>query len=256
MLVWQLAHDADVVGRVEAIDALGARLEREADARQAVVTAVRDDSLWMVRARAVAALATLTAQDSVRAAVLSGTRDPDARVREAAALALARASGHADAANRLRALANNDRSWWVRTAAMRAIETVDSTIAFDVARAMVQHEEWRDMARVAALDALGRIRSPESRAIIVEHLTSGGRPGRIAAIDALAAHAGRVDSTAARVIEPMLDDPDPFIRAAAAGALARIGDASTVETLRAHRTSEQEPRVRAALDQALRRLGT
>jgi HEAT repeat protein len=112
------------------------------------------------------------------------------------------------------------------------------------------------MARAAALDALGRIRSPESRAIIVEHLTSGARPGRLAAIEALAAHAGRTDTTGARTLEPMLDDPDPFIRAAVAGALARIGGASALEALRARRTSEQEPRVRAALDQAIRRLGS
>ena len=255
MLVWQLDHDADVLGRVEAIAVLADRLEREADAREAVARAL-DDSLWMVRARAVAALGSIVTQDSGRVAVLRATRDSDTRVREAAALALARATGNADAVSRLRALATGDRSWWVRAAAMRAIAGVDSVVAMDVARDLLRREEWRDLPRVAALDGLARIRSPQSRALILEHIGDGPRAGRVAAIAALAAHGTGGDTAGTRVLVPMLDDPDPFIRAAVAGALARVGDASTVAALQARRAVEHEPRVLNAIDQAVRRLGS
>ena len=255
MLAWQLAHDTDVLGRIEAIDALAPRAETEAEARDAIARVARDDSLWMVRAAAVAALASIVSQDSARVAVLSATRDSDTRVREAAALALADAAGNADALGRLRALATNDRSWWVRAAAMRALVDVDSAVALEVAQDMVRHREWRDLARVAALEALARIHSSESRALIVEHLGEGARAGRVAAIEALAAQSARGDTAASRMLEPLLQDSDPFIRAAAATALGRVGDATAVAALRARRSLEQEPRVRNALDQAVRRLG-
>ncbi len=255
MLAWQLAHDSDVLGRVEAIEALATRLETEALAWNAVVRAL-DDSLWMVRARAVAMLGPIVTQDSARVAVLRATRDSDTRVREAAALALARATGNPEAVGRLRALATGDRSWWVRAAAMRAMVGVDSAVAMDVARDLLRREEWRDLARVAALEGLARIRSAESRALILEHIGEGPRQGRVAAINALAAHGTRGDTAGSRVLVPMLDDLDPFIRAAVAGALGRVGDGSTVAALQTRRAVEQEPRVRNAIDQAVRRLGS
>lgn len=255
MLAWQLAHDSDVLGRVEAIEALARRLETDAEARTAVAGAL-DDSLWMVRARAATELGPVVTHDSARVAVLRATRDADTRVREAAALALARATGHSDVVSRLRALATSDRSWWVRSAAMRAIVGVDSAVAMDVARDLLRREEWRDLARVASLEALARIRSPESRALILEHIGQGPRQGRVAAINALAAHSTPGDTAASRLLVPMLDDEDPFLRAAVAGSLGRLGDARAVAALQTRRAVEQEPRVRNAIDQALRRLGS
>jgi aminopeptidase N len=256
MLAWQLAHDVDVLGRVEAIDALTSRVETEDDARNAIAYAARGDSLWMVRARAVAALAPIIMRDSARAVVLSATRDSDTRVREAAALALARAGGHGEAVARLRSVAQNDRSWWVRAAAMRALAAADSGVALDVARDMLRRDEWRDLARVAALEALARIRSPESRTLIIEQLGDGAPQGRIASINALIAHTTPPDTAGARLLEPLLDDADPFIRAAVAGALGRLGAATSLPALQARRAVEEEPRVRLALDQAVRRLGS
>ena len=256
MLVWQLEHDPDVLGRIEAIDVLASRVEADGEARSALARAARRDSLWMVRARAVAAFAAIAARDSAREVVLNVTRDSDTRVREAAATALAGAIGHEEAAERLRSLAQGDRSWWVRAAAMRALADVDSVVAIGVARDMLRREEWRDVPRVAALEALGRIGSDEAKTLIIGQLNDGERRGRVAAINALVAHATPPDSAAARLIEPLLDDPDPSIRIAAAGALARLGAAASAQALRARRAKEEEPRVRAALDQAVRRLGS
>jgi HEAT repeat protein len=139
---------------------------------------------------------------------------------------------------------------------MRTIVGVDSVVALGIAREMLRREEWRDLARVAALEALARIRSPESRTLILEHVGTGARQGRLAAINALVAHGARGDTAGSRVLEPLLDDEDPFIRAAAAGALGRLGDAESLAALQTRRGIEQEPRVRGALDLAIRRLGS
>lgn len=253
MLTYQLEHDDDPLGRLEAIDALAARLEAERDARQAIARAAVDDTVWTIRARAAATLASVIADDSARAAVLRTTRDADSRVREAGSLALARASDR-EAISRLRSIAQGDKSWWVRAAAMRALGTADTSTAIEVAREMLRREEWRDIARVAALETLGRIRSPESRALIVEHLAPGARPGRVAAINALVAHATPTDTAAAVALEPLLADDDSFVRAAVAGALGRIGMTRSLPALRARRAVEDEPRVQRALDQAVGRL--
>ncbi|MDQ4079843.1 MAG: HEAT repeat domain-containing protein, partial [Gemmatimonadota bacterium] len=157
---------------------------------------------------------------------------------------------------RLRAMARGERSWWVRGAAMRALVTVDSSVALDVARDMLKRTEWRDLARVAALESLGRIQSPEARALIAEHLDRGARQGRVAAINALVAQASSSDTSVARMLEPLLSDDDLFIRSAAAGALGRIGARNSVTALEARRAVEQEPRVRMAIDQAIRRIGS
>jgi HEAT repeat protein len=106
------------------------------------------------------------------------------------------------------------------------------------------------------VEALARIRSPESRTLIVEQLGAGERPGRIAAINALVAHTTPPDTAGARLLEPLLDDGDSFIRAAVAGALGRLGVATSIPALQARRAVEEEPRVRRALDQAVRRLGS
>lgn len=253
MLTHQLGHDEDVLGRLEAIDALAARMEAEPNARQAIARAAVDDTVWTVRARAAAALASVIADDSARAAVMRATRDADSRVREAGSLSLARARDR-DATSRLRSIAQGDKSWWVRAAAMRALGTADTSTAIEVAREMLRREEWRDIARVAALETLGRIRSPESRVLIVEHLTTGARPGRVAAISALVSQATPTDSAAALALEPLLADDDPFIRAAVASALGRIGMTRSLPALRARRAVEDEPRVQRALDQAVGRL--
>jgi aminopeptidase N len=256
MLVWQLEHDEDVLGRMEAIDELAPRIEKEVEALAALQRAADDDSLWMARARAVTSVAGIISRDSTRAMVLKATNDSDARVREAAALALSRANGNADAVARLRSLAQGDRSWWVRTAAMRALATADSAVALEVAREMLRREEWRDMPRVAALEALGRIKSPESRALIIEQLDEGERQGRVAAVAALTAHASPGDTAVALELERLLNDDDPSVRAAAATSLGRVGVAASVRALQARRAVEEEHRVRTALDQAVRRLGS
>lgn len=55
MLCYQLAHDADVLGRIEAAEALGDRKEQKSF--DALVTALQQDTFWGVRVTAASALA-------------------------------------------------------------------------------------------------------------------------------------------------------------------------------------------------------
>jgi aminopeptidase N len=89
MLRYQLAHDPDVLGRVEAAEALGEKTEEKS--RQALIYALNNATFWAVRATAAKALAkhgTPQAQAVLIDAL--GNLDPKqfSRVREAIASAL------------------------------------------------------------------------------------------------------------------------------------------------------------------------
>ena len=181
MMQYQMVHDDDVLGRIEAVDVLA---QRPADrlALDVLVRSTRNDRFWAVRARAVAAIG-LWASDSTRAAtppmkavrdaLVRATFDPDARVREEAAKALGRLpiSGPAalDVVVRLRNVARLDRSMVVRGAALASDILLEKDAALPLARQVMAPETWRNVIRVQALDALKAIDTPESRKLVEQY---------------------------------------------------------------------------------------
>ncbi|MDQ6870685.1 MAG: M1 family metallopeptidase [Gemmatimonadota bacterium] len=181
MMQYQLIHDDDVLGRIEAVDVLA---ERPADrlALDALVRSTRNDRFWAVRARAVEAIG-VWASDSSRAAVapmraarealLRATFDPDARVRGQAAKALGRlpVSGPAslDVVVRLRNVARLDRSMIVRGAALASDILLEKDAALPLARQLMTAETWRNVLRDPAIEALRAIDTPESRKLVEQY---------------------------------------------------------------------------------------
>lgn len=178
MLQYQLVNDDDVLGRIEAVELLA---DRPGDQRAltSIIGATRNDKFWGVRDRAVGALgewsaaanrATLPAMRSVKTALLTATRDPDARVRESAANALGSIATTGtvplDVATRLRELARRDTSLFVRSSALAADIRLEKAAAIPLARELMAPEVWNDQIRRAALAALKDIDTPEARALI------------------------------------------------------------------------------------------
>ena len=250
MLAWQLAHDDDVVGRVEAVDLL-ARRGDELVARRALIAATRD-SAHAVRARAVGALRLQAGAPMVADAIIAASRDSDARVRQAALRALVDVHSSASAA-RAREAATGDPSLINRGSALLTLAALDGNAALDVVRSALASDSWLDLSRTQAVTALGRIDSPTSLPTLMRYIGAGtARNTRVAAIDALTARAAGHEAEVAAAIEPLLNvDDDLFVRIAAAGALGELKQQSSIAALEARRKVEAEGRVINTIDAAL-----
>lgn len=181
MLQYQLVNDDDVLGRIEAVQLLGERVS-DRNALNAVQRAARNDRFWAVRARAVDALgawgsdtsrAAASPMRSVTDALIAATRDFDSRVRQEAAFALGdlALSGVAarDVAIRLRQLARDDPSYFVRGAALAGDIRLEKNAALPLARQLLAPELWGDVLRRPAVAALKSIGTAEAQQLAQQY---------------------------------------------------------------------------------------
>jgi len=174
MLRYQMVYDDDALGRIEAVDVLS---QRPADpaALKALMGSTLNDKFWAVRARAVDAIgnwgsdptrAALPAMHSVAGALVSATRDPDARVRQQAATGLGRLTLSGTTARdvniRLREIARRDPSFIVRGAALASDIRLEKNAALPLARQMMAEVLWQDVIRTPAVNALKAVGTPEA----------------------------------------------------------------------------------------------
>jgi aminopeptidase N len=251
MVVYQLEHDGDVLGRIEAVDLLSER-GGEPMAVSALARAVRGDRLWAVRTRAAAALGLLVATDEARQALLDATGDADSRVRQAAVIGLRGAKG-AGIAERMAAL-QSDSSRYVRGAALGTLAVVDTGAALAAIRTALGQESWTDLERAHAVTALRLIPGQESWTLTARWLAPGTVAGtREAAIRSLMGrvHLMQREAELAGLLAPLLDAGELGTRLTAAQALGALGQAASVPVLEARRAVEADDLVRAAIDQAL-----
>jgi aminopeptidase N len=185
MMRYQLVNDDDVLGRIEAVDVL---VQRPADqlALDGLVRATRNDRFWGVRARAVEAIGTWGSEPSradivpmknVRSALVVATRDPDARVREQAVIALGKlaVTGNAsvEVIIRLREVARSDSSLIVRGAALASDIRLEKDAALPLAKQLMERDVWRSVIRTPALAALRDLDTPDARQLVQQYAPEG-----------------------------------------------------------------------------------
>jgi aminopeptidase N len=174
MLRYQMVYDDDVLGRIEAVDVLSRRPADPA-ALKALMGSTLNDKFWAVRARAVDAIgnwgsdpskAALPAMHSVAGALVSATRDPDARVRQQAATGLGRLTLSGTTARdvkiRVREIARRDPSFIVRGAALASDIRLEKNAALPLAKQMMAEVLWQDVIRTPAINALKAVGTPEA----------------------------------------------------------------------------------------------
>jgi aminopeptidase N len=275
MLAYQLAHDDDVTGRLEAVGLLA---ERTADpmALASIATAARRDDFWAVRQAAVQALqrfspalaahgngaartsaprevtpAAPMADSIARDALLAAVRDTDARVRQSAASTLAAFPG-ARTVRALQTLAESDSSYYVRGDALVALARVSPDAAAPAIDRALQLDSWLEITRTSAAQALAFVPTPRAWTTLLGLLEpSTDSRVRLAAIGSLLARSSGHEAELAHALVPVLDAPDFTLRAAAAQALGQLGQRASIAPLEARRAVEAESRVINVIDAAL-----
>ena len=245
MLTYQLQHDTDVAGRLEAVKLL--------HGDPAVATAAKNDAIWAVRSAAAAEL-------SDAKTLLALLHDRDSRVRSSAARTLGdRGFSTPDVVVGLKAIVAGDSSLYVRGNALQALAKLDTAAAMPMIRTALAVDSWTDVERTAAVRALSLTRSPDAFSLCSQLVTSKGtRFARLAALEALvvsARESGR-QSDAASALAPLLDDPDLFIRESVARSLGTLAVSSSTGALESRKRVEAEGRVLSAIDDALTAIRT
>ena len=155
MLRYQLAHDPDVLGRIEAAESLGERNEDEN--LEALVNTLNNDAFWGVRVTAAAALGKIGTERAQTALIQAlQALDPvqHSRVREAIARALGefQAPQQAELAQRaaqaLRPiLENGDVSYRVEATAAQALGKTRTEGSIDLLTKIIARPSWMDFVQ-------------------------------------------------------------------------------------------------------------
>jgi aminopeptidase N len=238
LLTYQLDHDDDVLGRIDAAKAL-AKLGGK-DAVEALKKAVLGDAFWAVQSEAAKALGSMGSDAAMRALLeCTGVEHPRARRGVFAGLAEFRDDapanrGAAAAAALEHIVRDGDASYYAEAEATAAIGKTRSGRAFDALQTQLEKDSHNNVIRARTFEGLGELRDERALPLAIEWSRYGrpmqARMAATACLGKLGAYIERKDPVRDRLVE-LLDDPDLRVRLAAVGALQELADDRAVPAL-------------------------
>ena len=239
MMLHQLKHDEDVIGRVQAAQDLGKAASPEGI--QALKEAVLGDPFWGVQVEAARALGKAKSESAMRALTeCTGVHNPKARRAVVAALGEFKAQAAFDA---LVPILERDESYFVESEAARAIARTEQPGSFDLATAALGRPSVNEVITVQAFNGLGELRDERTIALAREW-AAYGRPSR--AREAALACLGKLGEGKREVVEflsEFVNDPWLRARTSAIGALEELKDDRAIPALSRHIPTELDGRV-------------
>jgi aminopeptidase N len=256
MLLYQLKHDDDVVGRVDAAKEL-AKLGTQ-EVVDALKDAVLKDKFWAVQAESARALGSMRSAIALDALLAcTKVRHPKARRGVMAALGQFREEPAADAL--IAVLRKGDASYYVEGAAAHALGQTRSPKAFDVlAKVAMKKESMNDVIRSSALLGMTDLKDERALPIAIEWTRRGrSNPVRGVATSAL----GKLGLLSDRAKEQAYDRlvellPDEWLRVRlnAVAALADLREMKAVGELGRTVDRDLDGRVIRSAREAMARL--
>jgi aminopeptidase N len=231
-LIYQLAHDQDVMGRMWALSQLTSRMQNEttpAPEGEQITTQLADtlihDKFWGMRLESAGSLG--RGGDKGRAALILATKDQNARVRARAITSLAASKDPALATVYQQFL--NDQSYAVIRAAAIALGQTKDPGAYEALLKLLDMPSWRDNIKASGLSGLASLGDKRALDLGFRYASKGNRaPLRSAAFRIIGA-GGKDDPRAFGLISEALNDAvekrDFGLASAAADALVTLGDA-------------------------------
>ena len=240
MLMYQVEHDDDVIGRIEAAQGL-AKIGGPGCV-DALKDAVLNDVFWGVQVQAAKALGTMTSESAMNA-LIDCTEVTHPKARRAVVEALGEFR-RGEACKALIPLLEHDASYLVEAAAAKAISrTKQEGESFDRVTQVLGRPSLNDIITVEALSGLGELK--DDRAIpIAKEWAAYGKPPRVreAALRCL----GKLGEGKGEVVEYLtdfLDDPWLRARSSAVAALQELKDEKAIQALSRRIPRELDGRV-------------
>jgi aminopeptidase N len=256
-LKYQLAHDADVLGRMRAARELAEyKGDEVAGALEAVVNG---QDFWAVRMAGAVTLGEVGGERARDILVNAYRVQEDSRVRRACVWALglvAKGLGDEAAVDVLRD-AVDDRSYFVGVAAVRALAHVGGDRAYDILNSALTRDSWQEVVRASVFHGFAQAKEKRGVELAIKHSRYGEPvPVRVAAVACLGALGKELhkDKAAARVVDHLIEllkDKSVRARVALVRALGKIGDPRALQPLREAAKVECLDQLRAALEDAI-----
>ncbi len=272
MMRYQLAHDADVLGRIEAVEALG---EQASDENiQALHTALFDDAFWGVRAAAAKALGAIGSTHT-QAILLQALQELDAKQFSKARIAVAEALGQFQApqqaelaersAQALRTLLEQgDVSYRVEATAAASLGKTHTTGNLELLTQLLERPSWNDMVQSGIFTGLGASGEEGAVAILVANIGNAQRRPtfRIAAIRGMFTLAENrylySEEARQRAVTALCHAVEHetwnFARAIAAFALQALGEKRAIEALERAASREVDSRFQRTMQMAAHKI--
>jgi aminopeptidase N len=243
MLRYQLAHDPDVLGRIEAAEALGRLGDPQSIA--ALQQRLLDETFWAVRGAIAESLAQQRNERALTALIgaLDSVDEPKARRAIVAALGVFHAPEQAALAERAAAtltalLAKGEPSYFVESAAATALGKTNVADAYERLLPLLDRGSWNETIRIGVFAGLGALGDPRCVDTLVAWLDlAKPQDARLGAANGLRLLAttrrieGEAQVRAVDALVAALDDPWELTVFSAIGALSAWGDQRAISAL-------------------------
>lgn len=228
LLEYQLANDADVIGRIEAAEGLGKLGSPEAV--KALKKAVLSDQFWAVQATAARQLGKIKT-DAALTALLGCVRVEHPKARRGVADGLGEFKDE-KAVDALARILKDDKSYYVAMTAAASLGKTRSKKAYDQLIKALDRPSHLEAIRSGALAGLSELKD-ERGLEVARELTAYGKPQRAreAAVGTLAKLGENKPETVVDTLVDLLDDPWLRVRQRATSALGSLKEARAIPHL-------------------------
>lgn len=252
LLIAQLQHDPDIMGRIYAAEALGelGSLEAIASLRQAL----EHDPFWGVQGEIARVLGKIHSPAALEA-LLASTHLLHPKARRAVVTALGEFKDERVATALAEIVQQGDASYFVEAETAAALGKTRHHGVLEPLQQAAQRPSWNEVIRAGAFRGLAALQDERSIPVL-QAFTAYGQPpqARYAAIRALGTLGGEKDPAPAPILDTLtaLLDEDHFrTRMAALDALESLHSPKTLPALEHLRHRDLDGRIKRRLDEVI-----
>lgn len=252
MLLYQLEHDDDVIGRIRAAQELSKI--GGPDVVRALRRAVLEDPFWGVRNRAARALGAMRTESALDALIECLPNVEDSRARRGVVMALGEYRSEKAADTLIGLLDRGDPSYYVEAEAAKSLGKTRSSRAFDVLLRQLDKPSHNEVIRMLTFEGFGELK--DDRAIpVAQEWTAYGRPPRVRqAATAALGKLGEDKPDVTDFLTRLLTDSWLHVRLAAVTALGERKDERAIPHLERAASTDLDGRVVRFAREAIARI--